>query len=74
VRFREETEEEEVGEFVASGLPLEREDEPSAKRWRFWKRELGKIARDDGCGEVCRGYAARALDRMLYVEALYDSW
>jgi hypothetical protein len=73
VRFREETEEV-LEEFVASGMPVEREGEASAKRWRFWKRELGKIARDDGCGEVCRGYAARALDRMLYVEALYDSW
>jgi hypothetical protein len=74
VRFREGTEEEELGEFVASGMPSDREGEASAMRWRFWKRELGKIVRDEGCGEVCRGYAARALDRMLHVEALYASW
>jgi hypothetical protein len=74
VRFREETEEAENGEFVVSGMPVEREGEPSAARWRFWKRALGKIARNDGCGEACRGDATRALDRMLNVEALYASW
>jgi hypothetical protein len=74
VRFREEAEEEELVEFVASGMPLEREGQPSAARWRFWKRALGKIARNDGCGEACRGDATRALDRMLHVEALYASW
>lgn len=74
VRFREETEEEDNGEFAVSGMPVEREGEPTAARWTFWKRELGKFARDDGCGEVCRENATRALDRMLHVEALYASW
>lgn len=71
---REETEEEEAGEFVASGVPPVREGEPSAKRWRFWKWELGKLARDGDCGEACRADATRALDRMLCVEGLYASW
>ena len=43
VRFREETEDE-TGDFVASGMPLEREGEPTAARWGFWKRELGALA------------------------------
>lgn len=72
VRFREETEKE-FEEFVASGMLLEREGEPSAKRWRFWKRELGVLARNDTRGETSRSDAMRALDRMLYVEALYAS-
>jgi len=73
IRFREETEEE-SGEFVASGMPLEREDEPTAARWRYWKRELGALARDDARSEASRTDAIRALDRMCYVEALYASW
>jgi hypothetical protein len=73
VRFREETEEE-SGEFVASGMPMEREGEPSAARWRFRKRELGTLARDDARSEASRADAIRALYRMYHVEALYASW
>lgn len=56
---------------MENGMSLEWKDEPTAARWDFWKKRLGKISCDVVRSEKARTCAIRALERMQDIEARF---
>jgi len=56
---------------MENGMSMEWKDEPTAARWDFWKKRLGKISCDVVRSEKARSCATRALKRMQDVEARF---